>query len=94
LLGLQLAPHRFSEVVGKGRAAGIGKAGARQQLQGTGKAADDVEHLLQRVLQIHAAERADGAALAQQCLDHQVRALVGGAEHHEARAVALHQPVP
>ena len=71
----------------------VSEAGLGQQLQCATKARHDVEHLLHVVLEIQPYKRAQRVALAEQILDHRVRALVRGAQHHEARAVSRHQRV-
>ena len=65
-----------------------------QQLQRAGKARNDVDDVLQVVRLVEHAEFAHGVGLANERLDHQVRALVGRAQHQKACAAALHQLVP
>ena len=71
----------------------VHESGLGQQLQRAAEAGDDVEHLLHVVLHVEAHERAQRVALAEQVLDHRVRALVRRAQHDQPRAVARHQRI-
>ncbi len=91
---LEVFPQRLLEVVVPLRAADIDEAGPGQELQGPGEVGDQVEHLLHRAGGVDPGQLARHVGLAQQGLHHLVGALIGGAEHHEAGSLALHDVVP
>ncbi len=97
-LALHGLPGRRLLVVVEGAAVALAledvdEARLGQQLQRAAEAGDDVEHLLHVVRHVQPHQRAQGVALAEQVLDHRMRALVRRAEHHQPRARALHHRV-